>query len=92
MLLKLEQTKNHTLLYLAIITREDFRDYANICFREFGDRVKHWITFNEPWSFSINGYASGILAPGRCSTWENSGWAGALMGDWLLELTLSLET
>ena len=78
MLLKLEQTQNHTLLYLAIITREDFRDYANICFREFGDRVKHWITFNEPWSFSINGYASGILAPGRCSAWQNS---GCSMGD-----------
>ncbi|PUZ61127.1 hypothetical protein GQ55_4G248900 [Panicum hallii var. hallii] len=52
---------------------EDFRDYANICFREFGDRVKNWITFNEPWSFSVGGYSSGILAPGRCSSWENSG-------------------
>nr|CAB3467938.1 unnamed protein product [Digitaria exilis] len=39
---------------------EDFRDYANICFREFGDRVKNWITFNEPWSFSTGGYASGV--------------------------------
>ncbi|KAJ3694676.1 hypothetical protein LUZ60_000053 [Juncus effusus] len=46
---------------------EDFRDYAEICFKEFGDRVKHWITFNEPWSFSVGGYAVGILAPGRCS-------------------------
>ncbi|OEL32861.1 Beta-glucosidase 24, partial [Dichanthelium oligosanthes] len=52
---------------------EDFRDYANICFREFGDRVRNWITFNEPWSFSIGGYVTGILAPGRCSSWENSG-------------------
>ncbi|KAG0514151.1 hypothetical protein BDA96_10G165600 [Sorghum bicolor] len=59
--------------FLSQLIVEDFRDYANICFREFGDRVKHWITFNEPWSFSINGYASGILAPGRCSAWENSG-------------------
>ncbi|CAN6214124.1 unnamed protein product [Urochloa humidicola] len=57
---------------------EDFRDYANICFGEFGDRVKNWITFNEPWSFSIGGYGSGILAPGRCSPWENS---GCSMGD-----------
>ncbi|KAH7689437.1 Beta-glucosidase protein [Dioscorea alata] len=32
--------------------------------------VKHWITFNEPWSYSVGGYASGILAPGRCSPYE----------------------
>ncbi|GJN28909.1 hypothetical protein PR202_gb17083 [Eleusine coracana subsp. coracana] len=45
---------------------------------EFGDRVKNWITFNEPWSFSIGGYSSGFLAPGRCSSRENS---GCTMGD-----------
>jgi len=44
---------------------EDFRDYADVCFREFGDRVKNWITLNEPWSFSYGGYAVGFLAPGR---------------------------
>ncbi|KAM7502660.1 hypothetical protein LguiB_001564 [Lonicera macranthoides] len=44
---------------------EDFRDYAEVCFQEFGDRVKHWITLNEPWSFSYGGYALGTLAPGR---------------------------
>ncbi|KAJ4772079.1 Beta-glucosidase D7 [Rhynchospora pubera] len=48
---------------------EDYRDYAEVCFREFGDRVKHWITFNEPWSFCSSGYASGTFAPGRCSAW-----------------------
>ncbi|KAL5567251.1 hypothetical protein UlMin_030415 [Ulmus minor] len=51
----------------------DFRDYAELCFKEFGDRVKHWITLNEPWSFSSGGYANagadGALAPGRCSEW-----------------------
>jgi len=25
-----------------------FTDYSDLCFREFGDRVKFWITFNEP--------------------------------------------
>lgn len=49
---------------------EDFRDYVEVCFREFGDRVKHWITFNEPHIYSVFGYASGLLAPGRCSSWE----------------------
>ncbi|KAL4198176.1 hypothetical protein AMTRI_Chr03g44600 [Amborella trichopoda] len=47
----------------------DFADYANLCFSEFGDRVKHWITLNEPWSYSDGGYGIGLLAPGRCSSW-----------------------
>ena len=25
-----------------------FTAYADLCFREFGDRAKFWITFNEP--------------------------------------------
>lgn len=39
----------------------------DICFKEFGDRVKHWITLNEPLSYSMNGYTKGTFAPGRCS-------------------------
>ena len=38
---------------------------------EFGDRVKHWITINEPWSYSIFGYATGMMPPSRCSKWLN---------------------
>ncbi|KAL5832149.1 hypothetical protein ACOSQ4_017503 [Xanthoceras sorbifolium] len=49
---------------------EDFRDYADVCFKAFGDRVKHWITLNEPWTYSIGGYALANLAPGRCSEWQ----------------------
>ncbi|XP_039133544.1 furostanol glycoside 26-O-beta-glucosidase-like [Dioscorea cayenensis subsp. rotundata] len=45
----------------------DFKDYCEICFKEFGDRVKHWITLNEPWSLSSMGYGLGRHAPGRCS-------------------------
>ncbi|XP_022889214.1 raucaffricine-O-beta-D-glucosidase-like [Olea europaea var. sylvestris] len=47
---------------------EDFADFAEICFWEFGDRVKLWITLNEPWSFSVSGYALGNFAPGRGPT------------------------
>ncbi|XP_020089298.1 beta-glucosidase 31-like [Ananas comosus] len=46
---------------------EDFTAYADVCFREFGDRVKHWVTVNEPNIEPIGGYDSGILPPERCS-------------------------
>ncbi|KAJ7523015.1 hypothetical protein O6H91_18G034700 [Diphasiastrum complanatum] len=46
---------------------EHFVAYAEVCFAAFGDRVKHWITLNEPLQFSVNGYGTGIHAPGRCS-------------------------
>ncbi|KAF7806962.1 beta-glucosidase 17 isoform X3 [Senna tora] len=47
----------------------DFSFYAEICFKEFGDRVKHWIALNEPLSFTIGGYANGGSPPARCSKW-----------------------
>lgn len=47
--------------------RPDFERYAFTCFEAFGDRVKYWITFNEPRGFSIEGYDLGVQAPGRCS-------------------------
>lgn len=50
--------------------RNHFRDYAELCYKEFGDRVKYWITLNEPWSYSVGGYAQGDFAPGRCSDWQ----------------------
>lgn len=53
--------------FLSPKSVDDFRNYAEICFREFGDRVKHWITLNEPHTFSNAGYTSGVFAPGRCS-------------------------
>lgn len=45
-----------------------FAAYAETCFKLFGDRVKHWITLNEPHSLVAEGYSGlGILAPGRSS-------------------------
>lgn len=45
----------------------DFAVFAETCFQKFGDRVKHWITFNEPHTFAVQGYDVGLQAPGRCS-------------------------
>ncbi|CAN6485728.1 unnamed protein product [Victoria cruziana] len=52
-----------------------FASYAETCFSAFGDRVKYWITLNEPLQTSINGYSTGIFAPGRCSDrkWSSEG-------------------
>ncbi|OMP30563.1 GH1 family beta-glucosidase [Mangrovimonas sp. DI 80] len=47
-----------------------FVDYAQLCFERFGDRVKHWITFNEAWVVAILGYGQGVFAPGRISNTE----------------------
>ncbi|KAJ7949297.1 Beta-glucosidase [Quillaja saponaria] len=60
----------------------DFRDYAELCFKEFGDRVKHWITLNEPWTFAIGGYGGNVLpmAPDRCSYWQNLNCTGGDSG------------
>ncbi|KAK4789952.1 hypothetical protein SAY86_017256 [Trapa natans] len=46
---------------------KDYVMYAETCFQKFGDRVKHWITFNEPHTFTVQGYDLGLQAPGRCS-------------------------
>jgi len=46
---------------------EDFTAYADACFRSFGDRVKHWVTMNEPNVETIGGFDTGILPPRRCS-------------------------
>ncbi|GAB5362345.1 hypothetical protein AAMO2058_000788900 [Amorphochlora amoebiformis] len=45
----------------------DFTTYAEICFQEYGDKVKYWLTFNEPWTFTFQGFGLGVHAPGRCS-------------------------
>lgn len=43
---------------------DDYVAYVDTLTRALGDRVKHWITFNEPWVFTWLGYVMGIHAPG----------------------------
>ncbi|CAH0721271.1 unnamed protein product, partial [Brenthis ino] len=42
---------------------EWFEDYARVVYENFGDRVKHWITFNEPREICYLGYGSTSKAP-----------------------------
>lgn len=45
------------------IISEYFNEYANLLFQRYGDRVKRWITFNEPFNSCLYGYGNGLLAP-----------------------------
>lgn len=42
---------------------DNFLAFANVCFKRFGDRVKHWITINEPWSVVCGQYIIGHFPP-----------------------------
>jgi beta-glucosidase len=47
-----------------------FADYAELVFKRLDDRVRLWITLNEPWVVSDNGYLHGSHAPGHNSHYE----------------------
>ncbi len=51
--------------WLNRATADRFAYYAETIARALGDRVKHWITLNEPWCSAFLGYGMGIHAPGR---------------------------
>lgn len=42
-----------------------FEEYARLCFERFGDRVNHWITFNEPIIFEMFGYVTEAHPPAK---------------------------
>jgi beta-glucosidase len=43
---------------------EKFADYARVVAKRLGDRVKHWVTFNEPNIHALFGHGEGGHAPG----------------------------
>lgn len=43
---------------------EWFAEYTALAAKHYGDRLKHWITLNEPWCIAFLGHSLGIHAPG----------------------------
>ncbi|KAK3408404.1 hypothetical protein EUGRSUZ_J00647 [Eucalyptus grandis] len=76
-------TLHHFDLPQALEDERDFAEYADVCFKIFGDRVKYWTTFNEANIFSMAGYDLGFMPPSRCSS--PFGFLNCTRGDSLLE-------
>lgn len=51
--------------WVSRATVEAFVEYVGVVVDRLGDRVKHWITHNEPWVAAWLGYGWGQHAPGR---------------------------
>lgn len=47
-----------------------FADYAEVIVKSLGDRVKNWITLNEPWEHAFFGHFVGEHAPGVRNPWK----------------------
>lgn len=45
-------------------TAARFAEYAEVMFRALGDRVRFWVTHNEPWMVAAIGHRLGLHAPG----------------------------
>jgi len=54
--------------WAARSTAEAFVEYADVLSSHLGDRVKHWITHNEPFSVAFLGHQIGEHAPGLKDT------------------------
>jgi beta-glucosidase len=46
-------------------TVDAFAAYAGVVAGALGDRVRHWITHNEPWVAAFVGHRDGLFPPGR---------------------------
>lgn len=57
----------YDLLACVWFDRDDFVHFAKTCFENFADRVKYWVTINEPNIYAEWGYGIGTYPPGHCS-------------------------
>ncbi|KAI5081692.1 hypothetical protein GOP47_0001435 [Adiantum capillus-veneris] len=46
----------------------DFVNYADACFKAFGDRVKYWVTFDEANDWAGLAFSTNQNPPGRCTS------------------------
>ncbi|KAK6132718.1 hypothetical protein DH2020_033523 [Rehmannia glutinosa] len=53
--------------WLSPLMQEEYVHFAETCFKNFADRVKYWITINEPNLFSEMAYERADYPPARCS-------------------------
>lgn len=44
---------------------ELFEQYASFCFQAFGNQVKYWLTMHNPYLVAVQGYGTGVHAPGE---------------------------
>ncbi|CAN1830910.1 Beta-glucosidase 12, partial [Linum perenne] len=58
-------------LMASSYTKKDYEDYCDLLFKEYGSKVKKWITLNEPMGTTGKAYDEGVFAPGHCSPWVN---------------------
>lgn len=62
----------------------DYENYARVVFKALGEKVKYWVTFNEPWCSSILGYSVGVFAPGHTSKRSKSDIGDSSTEPWLV--------
>ncbi|KAK5121243.1 hypothetical protein LTR85_005409 [Meristemomyces frigidus] len=67
---------------------QDYVNFARLMFNTMGGKVKHWITYNEPWCSSILGYNIGQFAPGHTSDRTKSSIGDSSTEPWLVGHTL----
>lgn len=61
----------------------DFEHYARVMFKAL-PKVRHWITFNEPYCTTVFGYNSGVFAPGRTSDRSRNPFGDSSKEPWIV--------
>ncbi|KAI7228135.1 glycoside hydrolase family 1 protein [Hortaea werneckii] len=62
---------------------QDYVNFARVMFGALGSKVKHWITYNEPWCSTILGYSIGQFAPGHTNDRTKSAVGNSAIEPWL---------